>query len=77
MTAGKPSDKPRTEFGKRLKAAREAKGYTQAQMASFFEITQPSYGDWERYEVALRPEQIQKLVEILEVSADYLMGTDT
>jgi len=44
-------------------------------MATFFNITQPSYGDWERYEVALKPEQIQKLVEILEVSADYLVGT--
>jgi len=72
MRTGRPSTRERSEFGKRLLAAREALGLSQAQVAERLGMTQKGYAVWERYPVALKPEQIQKLAEVLEVTPDYL-----
>jgi len=61
VQTGRPSKEPRTEFGQRLLAAREASGLSQAQVAEQLGITQKAYAVWERYPVALRPEQIEKV----------------
>ena len=37
-------------------------------------VTQPSYADWERSTVALRPEHLSQLATILKVSVAYLLG---
>jgi transcriptional regulator with XRE-family HTH domain len=76
MKTGRPSARPRTAFGARLYAAREALGLSQAQVADKFGISQASYGAWERDPVALRPDQIDKLTEILNVSVEYLFGKE-
>ena len=76
MRTGRPSTRPRTAFGERLRAAREALGLSQAEVAKRFGISQASYGAWERDPVALRPEQIEKLTETLKVSVDYLFGKE-
>jgi transcriptional regulator with XRE-family HTH domain len=55
-------------------AAREALGLSQAKVADKIGITQASYGAWERDPVALRPDQIEKLTEILHVSVEDLFG---
>jgi len=39
-------------------------------------MTQKGYAVWERYSVALKPEQIQKLTEVLQVTPDYLFASD-
>lgn len=39
-------------------------------------MNQASYGAWERDPVALRPDQIQKLAEVLNVSVEHLFGED-
>jgi transcriptional regulator with XRE-family HTH domain len=44
------------------------------QVAEHLGITQPSYADWERYPVALRPEQVAQLARILKTPLDYLFG---
>ena len=49
-------------------------GHLQQEMAAHFDISQRAYADWERNPVALRPDQIEKLIEILEVSPDYFFG---
>ncbi len=77
MRTGRPSTRPRTEFGKRLRVAREALGLSQAEVAKQFGISQASYGAWERDPVALRPNQIEKLTETLKVSVDYLFGKES
>jgi len=75
MQTGRPSAKPRTDFGQRLYAAREALGLSQALIAEKLGITQSSYADWERYPVALRPEQLTLLSEVLQTSVEDLLGT--
>jgi transcriptional regulator with XRE-family HTH domain len=77
MQIGRPSKNPRTPFGERLNTARTALGISQSEMAEKLGISQTSYADWERYPVALRPDQVQQLIEILGVTADDLYGAGT
>ena len=77
MQTGRPSKHPRTDFGHRLHTAREALGLSQAQVAEKLGINQASYGAWERYPVALRPDQIEQLSKILNVSVEHLFGKET
>jgi len=74
MKTGRPAKYPRTPFGERLYAARLATGFSQAQVAKKLGITQMGYAVWERHPVALRPEQIEQITEILEISPNYLFG---
>lgn len=76
MQTGRPSTRPRTPFGARLHAAREARGLTQAQVAEELGITQTAYALWERRTVALKPDQIEKVAEVLGVSIEHLFGKE-
>lgn len=64
----------RSSFGVRLHAARIAAGLSQAQVAKRLGITQAGYAGWERHSVALRPEQIEQITEILGISPNDLFG---
>jgi transcriptional regulator with XRE-family HTH domain len=75
MKTGRPSKLERTPFGARLHAAREAAGFSQAQVATKLGITQAAYAFWERRKVALRPEQIEQVAEILSVTAEQLFDS--
>ena len=77
MQRGRPSNKPRTDFGRRLYEARLTKGLSQAQVADAMNVTQASYGAWERVPVALRAEQLEKLADVLGVSVSYLFGEES
>jgi transcriptional regulator with XRE-family HTH domain len=77
VQTGRPSKEPRTEFGQRLLAAREASGLSQAQVAGQLGITQKAYAVWERYPVALRPEQIEKVTSALHITVEHLFGRDS
>jgi transcriptional regulator with XRE-family HTH domain len=77
MQTGRPSKHPRTAFGSRLHSAREVAGLTQSQVAEKMGITQTAYALWERRSVALKPNQISKVAEVLNISIDYLFGKDT
>jgi len=76
MQIGRPSTRPRPPFGSRLHAAREARGLTQSQVAEKLGITQTAYALWERRQVALKPEQIEKVADVLGVSIEHLFGKD-
>ena len=76
MKRGRPSNRPRTDFGKRIFDARTAKGLSQAQVADDLGVTQASYGAWERDPVALRPEQVERLSKLLGVSVAHLFGEE-
>lgn len=65
---------PRTEFGERLHAARLASGLSQTQVAEKLGMIQKGYAAWERHPVALRPEQIKQVIEILGISPNYLFS---
>lgn len=74
VKTGRPSKYPRSPFGERLHAAREAAGLSQAQVAQKLGITQTAYAVWERHPVALRPEQIMQVAALLGVSPEQLFG---
>ena len=74
---GRPSKKPRTPFGERLATLREAAGLSQAQVAEQLGITQHAYAYWERNPVALRPEQLVRLADILHTTVEELVREHT
>ena len=74
MQTGRPAKYPRTPFGERIHAAREALGFSQAQVAEKLGITQMAYAFWERRPVALRPDQIEKLANVLKVTPEYFFS---
>ena len=74
MNTGRPSTHPRTPFGERLHAAREARGLSQAQVAKQLGMSQNAYACWERKSVALRPDQVEQLAQILGVSVEALFN---
>ena len=76
MQTGRPSTRPRSEFGARLHAAREASGLTQSQVAEKLGITQTAYALWERRDMALRPEQIESVAKTLKVTVEHLFGVE-
>ena len=61
-------------IGKRIKAARLAKGLTQVQLADKLNVTQKYLSRWETGERVPALESIKILCEVLEISADYLIG---
>ena len=75
MNTGRPATQPRTPFGERLHASREARGLSQAQVAEQLGMSQNAYACWERKPVALRPDQVEQLAKILGVSVDMLFNS--
>ena len=73
VSAGRPAQTKRTEFGERLYRLREERGLSQKQLAEMLGITQQSYAAWERRPTALKPEQLADLAKILDCSADALV----
>ena len=71
---GRPTDRQRTAFGERLATAREAAGLTQRELADKLHVRQSVLSWWERQPVALRPEQLTTLADVLDVSTDQLLG---
>ena len=61
---------------RRLKAARKAKGLTQAEVAALVGIRQQSYYLYESGKQDPRSEVLAGLCRALDVSADYLLGLD-
>ncbi|HSL56059.1 MAG TPA: helix-turn-helix transcriptional regulator [Pyrinomonadaceae bacterium] len=56
---------------------RKERGLTQAQMAKRLGVSQPVVSDYERGGLRLHGELILKVAEILDVSANELLGLDT
>lgn len=74
MKQGRPTPKPRTDFGRRVNEARERVGLTQQQLAEKLGSSQRAIARWERDSIALRPDQLFVLADVLGVSLDYLIG---
>ncbi len=74
MKQGRPTTKPRTDFGQRLADARERAGLTQQQLADKLRTSQRALARWERDPIALRPDQLAILADTLSVSLDHLIG---
>jgi len=74
MQTGRPAKYPRTAFGERVHAAREAARLSQAEVAEKLSLSQNAYAMWERRPVALRPEQVEQLAAVLGVPVEALFG---
>lgn len=61
-------------IAQRLQRLRREKGVTQAELAELLGVSQPIVSDYERGELRLHGELIVKLAEILNCSADELLG---
>ncbi len=74
MKTGRPLKPRPTEFGQRLAELRQKAGLSQAQLGEKLDRSQRAVADWEMQETtALRPEQIIRLAEVLDVSVEYLI----
>jgi len=60
-----------------LRAARKAKGLTQAEVAKAIGLTQNGYSYWENGKSKIDREQLLKLATLFDVSTDYLLGKET
>lgn len=63
-------------FGERLVYARENNGMNQKQLAEALEITPTRLNYWEKDKRQPDVPMIRRLAEVLEVSADYLIGLE-
>ena len=63
------------ELGRRLRQAREARGWTQARLADEMGLTQDAISLYERGERALRVEALVRLARALDVPIGFLLET--
>lgn len=61
-------------FGKKLREAREAKNFSQAELAKQIGTYHSIIGKYERDEVKPTIDVVKKLAEVLETTAGYLLG---
>lgn len=64
----------RKKLGKRLRAARDAKGWTQSEAAEHTGISKESLSGYENGRERPPFERIVRIAEVYEVSLDYLAG---
>lgn len=63
-------------FGRRLREVRKSKKLTQIELANMLGISQKSYSHWENNKTFPNFETLIKLVDLLDVSLDWLFGRD-
>lgn len=61
-------------FGERLKKARERKGLSQQQVMDLTGLSNKSLSRYETNSSAPDPDTIQELIQLYNVSADYILG---
>lgn len=61
-------------FGKKLKEARETKGFSQAELARQIEVHHSIIGKYERDEVKPSIDVVKKIALVLNTTASFLMG---
>ena len=60
----------------RIKALREARGWTQAELARRMNMTRNGINSWERGLSMLSPPSLVDLAKLFSVSTDYLLGVE-
>ena len=64
-------------FGKRLRASRNAKGFTQKQLADKIGAKHNSISDWENDKNKPDPDTIELLCGVLEITPNYLLAANS
>ena len=60
----------------RIKALREARGWTQAELARRMNMTRTGINSWEQGLSMLSPPSLVDLAKLFSVSTDYLLGVE-
>jgi transcriptional regulator with XRE-family HTH domain len=77
MKTGRPPKSTRSDFGARIQKFREAASLSQREVAEKLGISQPSYAAWERRNVGLTQDQLEKLAEIFKIEVvDFFTSED-
>lgn len=74
VMAGRPPTKEATDLGKRLAAARQARGLTQEQLAEIVGVSRKMIDYYERRATNIQAAALKRLAEALHVTADELLG---
>ena len=74
MPGGRPTTKEASFLGSRIAYARNNVGLSQNELAEKIGISRSLIAQWERSAIALKPEQLLALSEVLRVSIDELLG---
>ena len=61
-------------FAERLKEARKAKRYSQAEVSRMLGVTQQAVGKWETGRSTPDPQTLARVAAYFKVSTDYLLG---
>ena len=61
-------------FAERLRQARKAKRYSQSEISKMLGVTQQAVGKWETGRSTPDPQTVARLAEILDTTADALLG---
>jgi transcriptional regulator with XRE-family HTH domain len=61
-------------FGKKLKEARDAKSFSQAELARQIEVDHSIIGKYERDEVKPSIDVAKRLADVLNTTVDFLLG---
>jgi transcriptional regulator with XRE-family HTH domain len=61
-------------FGKKLRDCREAKGFSQAELARLIESHHSIVGKYERDEVKPSIDVVKRMAEVLQTTVGYLLG---
>ncbi|MFN0080914.1 MAG: helix-turn-helix domain-containing protein [Ferruginibacter sp.] len=61
-------------FGKKIREAREAKGFSQAELAKQINSYHSIIGKYERDEVKPTVDVIKKIAQVLDTTAGFLLG---
>lgn len=64
----------KTEVGKRLKECRLSHNMTQIQVATYLGVAQPVYQRYEKGIYECTYEQIVRLCDLFDISADFFLG---
>lgn len=59
-----------------MRESRLEKGWTQAELGEKLSTTQSTIGKYEREELQPNIENIVRICQVLEISADYLLGLE-
>lgn len=64
-------------FNERLKTLRIQRKMTQSELAKKIYISQPAYSKYEVGTASPNPETLSKIADALDISVDYLLGSDS
>lgn len=63
-------------FSENLKNARKKAGYSQKELANLLYVSQQAVAKWEVGSATPSPEMLSKIAEVLNVSADFIIGRE-